>query len=295
MTPPHPALPHPHPEPVASLGRLPLLTLPQLSESETHNLALNYTLCSLIILCLISAARMSSGSQIALPGSGLHEACASCPPGAGKGALDGSLEPTVPHGWAWTRRGSPSAPSASVCPAPGLLSWAPGVQRPLDHGASPPCPRHARSRPVGPAASPGPTTLSLDGGNPRTPHRPPSTRGRGRGTSLHPVPPANGTGTDVTVSPGSGQRWGCGGCRWGCSPLRLDRGKACRVWGKTWAPQGPPTDHAQGGHAHHPEALRSVLPRGPKAGAPGSPCWGATGEHMWLVGQCSSCGAHPDP
>ena len=77
---PHPALPRPHPEPVSSLGRLPLLALPQLRESETHNLALNYTLCSLIILCLISAARVSSRRQIALPGSGLQEACASCPP-----------------------------------------------------------------------------------------------------------------------------------------------------------------------------------------------------------------------
>lgn len=54
--PPTPALPRPHAEPVPSLGRLPLFTLPQLRESETHNLALNYTLCSLIILCLISAA-----------------------------------------------------------------------------------------------------------------------------------------------------------------------------------------------------------------------------------------------
>jgi hypothetical protein len=34
----------------------PHLALPPLSQSETYNLALNYTLCSLIILCLISQA-----------------------------------------------------------------------------------------------------------------------------------------------------------------------------------------------------------------------------------------------
>lgn len=39
-------------------------TLPQLSQSETHNLALNYTLCSLIILCLLSLARLSSSGSV---------------------------------------------------------------------------------------------------------------------------------------------------------------------------------------------------------------------------------------
>lgn len=36
------------------------LALPQFRASETHNLALNYTLCSLIILCLISSTRVST-------------------------------------------------------------------------------------------------------------------------------------------------------------------------------------------------------------------------------------------
>lgn len=39
----------------------------QLSQSETHNLALNYTLCSLIILCLLSLARLSSSGSALLP------------------------------------------------------------------------------------------------------------------------------------------------------------------------------------------------------------------------------------
>lgn len=45
----------------------------QLSQSETHNLALNYTLCSLIILCLLSLARLSSsGSALVLACLALH-------------------------------------------------------------------------------------------------------------------------------------------------------------------------------------------------------------------------------
>lgn len=237
---------------------------------------------------------VNTGKQIALPGSSLREACASCLPGAGKGALDGSLEPTVPHGWAWAGRGGSSAPSAHVRPAPGLPSWALGVQQPPDHGASPPCPRHTRSRPTSPATSPGPTTLLLDNGKLRIPRRPPSACGRGRGVSLHSVPLANGTGTDVIVSSGSGQRQGYGGVRGG-SPLRLDWGKACGVWGETRAPRGPPADRTLGRRPHHPEALTSVLPGGPRAGAPGS-LRGETARQTWgWLGRGSSCGARPDP
>lgn len=194
MTPPHPALPHPHPEPVASLGRLPLLTLPQLSESETHNLALNYTLCSLIILCLISAARVSSGSQIALPGSGLHEACASCPPGAGKGALDGSLEPTVPHGWAWTRRGRPSAPSARFAQPPARppgpqvssASWTTGPPHlaPDMHGAALSVPQ-AR-------LGPPPSRWTVETREPPTGHPPPAAEEGGHPSTPSPQQMAPG-------------------------------------------------------------------------------------------------------
>lgn len=49
------------------------LALPQLSQSETHNLPLNYTLCSLIILCLISTCvsslRQSPALGLAQPSS----------------------------------------------------------------------------------------------------------------------------------------------------------------------------------------------------------------------------------
>nr|XP_020737182.1 basic proline-rich protein-like [Odocoileus virginianus texanus] len=86
---------------------------------------------------------------------------------AGKGALDGSLEPTVPQGWAWTRRGSLSAPSARVCPAPGTLSWDPGPPHlaPDTHGAALLAPQ--------PRLGPPPSRWTVKTRRPPTGHPPP--------------------------------------------------------------------------------------------------------------------------
>lgn len=74
----------------------PRLAFPQLSESETHNLALNYTLCSLIILCLISSrlelleqSRAWGQAQFSAWGPALLD------PMWGAGDQTGSLVPTV--------------------------------------------------------------------------------------------------------------------------------------------------------------------------------------------------------
>ena len=155
---------------------------------------------------------------------------------------------------------------------------------PDTHGAAPPAPQ--------PLLGPPPSCWTTEScGSPAGHPLPAAEEG---GCPSTPVPLANGTGTDVIVSSGSGQRQGYGGVRGG-SPLRLDWGKACGVWGETRAPRGPPADRTLGRRPHHPEALTSVLPGGPRAGAPGS-LRGETARQTWgWLGRGSSCGARPDP